>query len=52
MNASESKVMVFEREEAEVFDLITSCRVRMPTGRGYEIALRYERMQEVKEFKT
>lgn len=51
MNADKSKVMVFERKEAEMVDFRNPYRVNVPGTERYEVYLGGERMEEVKEFK-
>ena len=51
MNAGKSKVMAFERREAEVFNFNTRYKMSMPTVGRCELLLGRERMEEVKEFK-
>ena len=50
VNAKKSKVMFFERMEAEVINFCTSYRVNLPTVGRCEIILE-EKIEEVKGFK-
>ncbi len=51
VNVGKSKVVVFERNEAEVCDFRTPYRVSVPAAGGCEVVLGGERTEEVKEFK-
>ncbi len=51
MNVGKSKVMVFERKEAEVVNFGNSCRVSVPVDARCEVVMEGKRMELVKELK-